>query len=88
MRSLLLAPVLVALPLMAHADMSSFSTGPVFEDYGPVADIDTTLSIPEAAVFHHAFDVAKRAEGDDPIVRWGHVKLQYPKNLPVENDSE
>ena len=22
------------------------------------------------------------------IVRWGHVKLQYPKNLPVENDSE
>ena len=22
------------------------------------------------------------------IVRWGHVKLQYPKSLPAENDSE
>lgn len=49
------------LPAVAQADLSAFSTGPVFEDFGPVADIDATFAIPEDAVFRHSFDVARRA---------------------------
>ena len=62
MRSLLLLSVLFVLPAIALADASSFSTGPIIEDFGPVADVDVTLAIPEGAEFRHTFDVAKRAE--------------------------
>jgi intracellular sulfur oxidation DsrE/DsrF family protein len=62
MRSLLLLPIFLALPAIAHADFSSFTTGPVFEDYGPVTDIDVTLPVPKDAVFRHSFDVSTRAE--------------------------
>ncbi len=62
MRSLLLLPILSILPVIAHADLSSFTTGPVFEEFGPVADIDVTLPVPEGAVFRHSFDVSGRAE--------------------------
>lgn len=66
MRSLLLFPILALLPVIAIADFSSFTTGPVFEDFGPVADIDITLPVPEDAVFRHSFDVSKRAEDGEP----------------------
>jgi intracellular sulfur oxidation DsrE/DsrF family protein len=59
---MLLVPVLFLLPAIAHADFSSFSTGPAIEDYGPVADVDVTLAIPEDAEFRHSFDVSTRAE--------------------------
>ena len=62
MRSMLLVPVLFLLPAIAHADFSSFSTGPAIEDYGPVADVDVTLAIPEDAGFRHSYDVSTRAE--------------------------
>lgn len=45
MRSLLLLPIFSILPVIAHADFSSFTTGPVIEDYGPVADIDVTPAV-------------------------------------------
>jgi intracellular sulfur oxidation DsrE/DsrF family protein len=47
---------------VASADFSAFTTGPVIEDYGPVADIDATLPIPEDARFRHIYDVSTRAE--------------------------
>lgn len=58
---LLLLPIIALLPCIAHADLSSFTTGPVFEDYGPVADVDVTLPVPADAVFRHSFDVSSRA---------------------------
>lgn len=60
----LLAASLVAAPAAAQqADMSSFTTGPVFEDFGPVAEVpDANFAIPEDAEFHVAFDVAQGAE--------------------------
>jgi intracellular sulfur oxidation DsrE/DsrF family protein len=50
------------LPCIAFADMSSFSTGPVIEGYGPVADIDVTQPVPKDVVLRHSFDVAEQAD--------------------------
>ena len=62
MRLLLLLPFLATLPGIAHADLSSFTTGPVIKDYGPVADGETTLPLPKDATFRHTFDVAEAGE--------------------------
>jgi intracellular sulfur oxidation DsrE/DsrF family protein len=62
MRSLSFLPALFILSCVSHADSSSFTTGPVIEDYGPVADIEVTRPLPKDAVFRHSFDVARRAE--------------------------
>lgn len=66
MRLLILLPILFALPDSSHADSGSFTTGPIFEDYGPVADVDVTLPVPEDAVFRHSFDVSGRADDGEP----------------------
>lgn len=59
----ILAASVAALPLPANAqDMSAFTTGPVFEEYGPVAPVETDFEIPEDAEFKVAFDVAAGAE--------------------------
>ena len=62
MRSIALMFVVIVLPCIAQADMSSFTTGPVIKDYGPVADIDVTLPVPQNAALRHSFDVAERAD--------------------------
>lgn len=62
MRPVFLLSILSSLPLAAHADSSSFSTGPAITDYGPVADIEVTFPIPKDAVLRHSFDVAEQAE--------------------------
>ena len=62
MRSLLLLAILAFLPDISTAGPSSFTTGPVIEDYGPAADVDVTLPIPEGAEFRHSFDVSTPAE--------------------------
>ena len=54
--------IVTVLPCIAQADMSPFTAGPVIRDYGPVADIDVTLPVPENAVLRHSFDVAERAD--------------------------
>lgn len=62
MRSLFSLPILAFLPATVAADMSSFSTGPVFEDHGPVAEVDVTMTTPDDAEFRVSFDVARRAD--------------------------
>ena len=52
--------ILAALPCNASA--AEFVTGPVFDDYGPVADVEMTWPIPAGTAFRHSFDVAERAE--------------------------
>ena len=58
--------ILVVLALITSSlsaqDMSAFTTGPVFEEYGPNAPVETTMEIPEGAEFKVAFDVAAGAE--------------------------
>ena len=58
----LLLVTVLALPAAAIADMESFTTGPVFEDHGPVADIETTVAVPADASLRHVFDAGTRAE--------------------------
>ena len=62
MRPIALMFVVMILPCIAQADLSSFTPGPVIRDYGPVADIDVTLPVPENAVLRYSFDVAERAD--------------------------
>jgi intracellular sulfur oxidation DsrE/DsrF family protein len=65
MRLLLLAIVAV-LACQAHADMNSFRNGPVFKDFGPVADVDTSVTIPANTTLRHVFDVGAQSENGEP----------------------
>ena len=66
MRGAIIGLMLMAFasPLAAQdAQPPTFTYGPVFEEFGPVADVpDADLAIPEDASFHVAFDVARPAE--------------------------
>ncbi|MEL6529702.1 MAG: DsrE family protein [Pseudomonadota bacterium] len=53
---------LLAAPAAAQADLSAFSTGPVFEDFGPHAPVEGANPLPSLSRFAIAFDVAKQAE--------------------------
>lgn len=46
--------------------MKSFTTGPVFDEFGPVADIETSAALPANLVLRHAFDVAEPGEAGKP----------------------
>jgi len=65
MRPIALLSIFIILPGIAQADASSFTTGPVIKDYGPVADVDITLSLPGDAVLRHSFDVSERAAEEE-----------------------
>lgn len=53
-----------ASPLAAQ-DMSGFTTGPVFKDYGPVADVEPSAPLPADAFFRVAFDAVEGAEAGE-----------------------
>lgn len=57
-----LAAAALATPMAAHAQEEKFSTGPVFSDFGPVADIETDFEIPKNMTLKTSFDVSKRGE--------------------------
>ena len=62
MRSLIvIGALMVALPAAAQ-DMSAFTTGPVFEEYGPTAPVETTMDLPADAQFKVALDTSTGAE--------------------------
>ena len=58
----LIAACLLATPAAAQ-DMSAFTTGPVFEDFGPHASVEITDPLPADTHLRHSFDVASAAEG-------------------------
>jgi intracellular sulfur oxidation DsrE/DsrF family protein len=66
MRHLMPLLILTAYASTAWADDGAFTTGPVFTDYGPVADVDTTMPIASDTVFKHTFDVSNPAEAGNP----------------------
>lgn len=59
-RTLIVATVLLAAPA-AHADPARFTTGPVIEHYGPVADVADAVPIPADTHFKVVFDVSEAA---------------------------
>jgi len=66
MRYLMPLLILAACATAASADEGAFTKGPVFTDYGPVADVDITMPIPPGTVFKHSFDVSAPAPTGDP----------------------
>jgi intracellular sulfur oxidation DsrE/DsrF family protein len=66
MRCLLPLLVLAACAATAVADEGAFTKGPIFTDYGPVADVDVTMPIPPGTAFKHSFDVSTPAPTGDP----------------------
>ncbi len=56
-----LVAAMLAAPAAAQ-DLSTFSTGPVFEDFGPHAPVEGASELPSLARFSIAFDVANAAE--------------------------
>ena len=58
--------ILAACTSIAWAEESAFTKGPVFTDYGPVADINTTMEIAPGTVFKHSFDVSSPAPDGEP----------------------
>lgn len=65
MRLLFLA-IAAVLACQAHADMNAFRNGPVFKDFGPVADVDTSIAVPADVTLRHAFDVGTQSEDGQP----------------------
>lgn len=61
---LLLSLPLLALAQPASAQMENFTTGPVFEDFGPTAPVQQDEPVAADATFKIAFDVNKEAEPD------------------------
>lgn len=53
---------LVAAP--AAADDSPFTKGPVFEDFGPAADVDATFVAPKSMTLKLSYDVKARSENN------------------------
>lgn len=66
MRYLMPLLIVAACATTALADESAFTRGPVFTDYGPVADVDVTMPIPTGTAFKHSFDVSTSAPAGDP----------------------
>ena len=73
---------------MAQApDMGRFTMGPVFEDYGPAADIAATMPIPEGATFRVAMDAAKQADEGVNLTLFSAARLinmHAKAGLPVD----
>ncbi|MDM8011128.1 MAG: DsrE family protein [Parasphingorhabdus sp.] len=61
---LLLWLPLIALAQPASAQMENFKTGPVFQDFGATAPVQTDVPVAQDAQFNIAFDVATAAEPD------------------------
>ncbi|WP_370191085.1 DsrE family protein [Qipengyuania sp.] len=62
MPRLFLIPLLFAAAPLAAQDMSAFTTGPVFEDFGPHAAIEGIAQVPADTEFSVAFDATEPAK--------------------------
>ena len=62
MRPLALLSFLAVLPVTSAADLSTFTTGPVFTKFGPVASVNVTIPVPTDAIYRHSFDVSRPAD--------------------------
>ena len=58
--------LLAACATTALADEDPFTNGPVFTDYGPVADVDVTMLISPNTAIKHSFDVSTPAPSGEP----------------------
>lgn len=63
-RIVLILSLLALAQFAAAAQMENFKTGPVFNDFGPTAQVQQSEPVATDTVFKVAFDVSKAAEPD------------------------
>ncbi len=76
----MIIPLALATPAAAQATPQSMTTGPVFS-FGPVAEVDSDMSIPADAEFKVVFDLAEAAPSGQ--VNRGLVTLARFYNMHV-----
>lgn len=60
-----LALLVLAFIAPALAGPGDFTTGPVFEEFGPSADVEATVPLPKNFKPKHSFDVSKAADAGE-----------------------
>ena len=53
---------LLLFPTLAWSGPDDFHPGPVFANFGNIADVEVTMPVPEGTVFRVSFDLASRAD--------------------------
>lgn len=91
MKKIIAAPLL-ALALFANpasAQLEAFTTGPVFENFGPTAKVETKVEIPKDIIFKIAFDVMDKAKPErlnrsfESAARF--INMHVAAGVPKEN---
>ncbi|MEP2988378.1 MAG: DsrE family protein [Parasphingorhabdus sp.] len=83
----LLALTLAASP--ASAQLDGFATGPVFENFGPTAKVETNVEIPKDTIFKIAFDIKDKAKPEklnrsfESVARF--INMHVAAGVPIEN---
>ena len=89
MRYLKLLLILATCATTALADEGAFTSGPVFTDYGPVADVDVTMPVPPDTAFMHSFDVSTPAPTGEPnstlVSAARFINMHTKAGIPVDN---
>jgi intracellular sulfur oxidation DsrE/DsrF family protein len=89
MKRLSLLPLLLLAAPSAAQDMSAFTTGPVFADFGPHAPVEGMGQVPADTEFAVAFDVAAPAEdgarsrGFESAARF--INMHVAAGVPEDN---
>lgn len=91
MRKMIAALALAAMAAMtpAHGDEDVFTTGPVFEEFGPVAGADADFVVPEGTVFKVIYDASEGAAAGElnpmlvTLARF--MNMHARAGVPVEN---
>lgn len=85
--SLLCVTLMISMP--ASAQLEGFTTGPIFDDFGPSAPVDSDTLLAQDTQFKIAFDLAKKAEAGklnrsiESAARF--INMHVAAGLPVEN---
>jgi intracellular sulfur oxidation DsrE/DsrF family protein len=83
------ATILALLAAPVQAQDEKFSTGPVFDGFGPVAGVDTDFVIPDGVRMRISFDVSRGAEAEklnrtlESAARF--INMHVRAGVPVEN---
>lgn len=89
MRAITLILLLTTLTAPAKAGETGFSNGPVFSDFGPVADIDVSHPLPAQTILMHSFDVSAQAPEGEPnstfVAAARFINMHARAGLPEEN---
>ncbi len=74
---------------MVQAGADAFHPGPVFSEYGNIADVDVTMPIPEGTHFEVSFDVTDGGEDGELNRNFGSVarfiNMHVAAGVPLEN---